>query len=235
MRPRGRWSGFPVETGPGTGRVVVEGKPEHRLDAGQGRLEAELPREVAVAVGPDDLVDGRPDVAVELVGAVEERGQPPAVVDLTDRQHARAHVVELVAEAEGVLVGDPLAQPLDDDGELAQRAAERRQVRVAVGGPEADAVRPGRGGAIPGDAGDCPAGRADLAEDPGHVVGAGFVRLQRRWVPPAKLQSHEATVTVGSDIRAALTACPLVRANIRRGADNPAKIAIRRNTGEGIA
>src|SRR5215472_501246 len=45
----------------------------------------------------------------------------------------------------------------------------------------------------------------------------------------------KATVTVGSDIRAALVACLLVRANVRRAVDNPARIAIRRNTGEGIA
>jgi hypothetical protein len=48
-----------------------------------------------------------------------------------DRAYARVDV----AEADELVVGNPLTQRLDDDAELTERAAEFGQYRVAEGSP----------------------------------------------------------------------------------------------------
>src|ERR1051326_715330 len=199
-----RPSGLVTQAGPGARRVVLHGQPEHRLSVGEAWLVAHVPREVAVAVGPDHLADRRPDVAVELFGGQEHGSHPPAVVDVADRQPRGEDVADLIANIEALVVGGPRAQRPEHAGELAERSAEGGQVRVTVTGPQADAVGPRRRIAIAEHARDGPAAGADLAEDPLHVgvrAGVEAARLPR----------------AGRAFMMALAKLPLHKAHVRRG------------------
>ena len=165
-----------LQPGPGGGRVVVAGEPQHRLQALETAREAAFPGEPTGGVRPHDLQVRHPDHAVERVGDRHQPRLAPAQVDRAERNRGRADVVEHRLRGDLHAVGGPRADRVDDRRGVLHRQAAQDQLRHLAGEPHADAVRPRRRLAVGPAAGDGPAVLADRGGDPVQVVHFARIR-----------------------------------------------------------